>query len=438
MPSLAPTEDTVLNYALMPKQHDFVTDDDHWEILYSGAFGAGKTRALCVRACRLAQYPGARVALCRKTAVDLKATTLVTLLEPDGELPAVLPPNTYHHHKTENRIRIQGGGNIVYFGVDEPTRVASRNLTDMCIDEGIELDEDEYTMLRGRRRGKYKKPDGTWNSQSIAIATNPGAPSHFLYKRFFEEQHEHRRVIQANTAENHHLPASYLQDLSEFTGQNRDRFYLGKWVSFEGAIYWMFDAELHVTQHTGQWDYYVAGVDWGFKNPAVIRIHGCDRATGQSHVEYEYYKPNVLSVDFVQVCVDLDAQYARPNRARLTFVVDPSAADIIAQMQDRGLHVEAPPVRDVQAGIRKVQSALSPASGPLLTMSPDCRSGNREYTAYRWKDRGTKEEPVKELDHALDADRYARTYIESRTGGAVLSPSLARRDGMSRRQSLRM
>jgi hypothetical protein len=398
MPGLAPTEDQVVEYALMPKQHDFVTDDEHWEILYSGAFGAGKTRALCVRATRLAQYPGARVALCRKMLVDLKATTLVVLLESDGELPPVLPENTYHHHKTECRIKIQGGGSIVYFGVDDPSRIGSRLLTDMCIDEGIELDEEEYTMLQGRRRGKFRKPDGSWNSQSIAIATNPGAPTHFLYQRFFEQQHDKRRVIQATTAENH----------------------------------------IHILEHHQRWDYYCAGVDWGFRNPAVIRVHGCDRATGQSHVEYEYYQSNVLSVDFVQVCVEVDARYAGANKGRVTFIVDPSAADIIAQMKQRGLHVEAPPERDVSLGIRLVQSALAPEAGPLLTMDPGCRSGNREYSAYRWKDSKLKEEPVKELDHALDADRYARTYIESRRGGVVLSPALCRRDGLSRRAALRM
>jgi len=438
MPGLAPTEDQVVEYALMPKQYAFVTDDEHWEILYSGAFGAGKTRALCVRAARLAQYPGARVALCRKMGVDLKATTLITLLEPDGELPPVLPPNTYHHHKTACTIKIQGGGTIVYFGVDDPSRIGSRLLTDMCIDEGIELDQEEYEMLLGRRRGKFKRPDGTWNSQSIAIATNPGAPIHFLYKRFFKEQHEKRRVIQANTAENHHLPAGYIQSMSELTGTARARFFMGEWVAFEGAIYWMFDTGIHIVEHDQRWDYYCAGVDWGFRNPAVIRVHGCDRATGQSHVEYEYYKANVLSVDFVQVCVEVDARYAGANKGRVVFVVDPSAADIIAQMKERGLHVEPPPERDVSLGIRLVQSALAPEGGPLLTMEPGCRSGNREYPAYRWKDSKVCEAPVKELDHALDADRYARTYIESRRGGVVLSPGLCRREGLSRRAALRM
>ncbi len=429
------TQHTTIEYAMMPKQHDFVTDDTSWELLYSGAFGAGKTRALCVRATRLAQYPGARVALCRKTAVDLKATTLVTLLEPDGELPAVLPPGTYTHNKAEQRLRINNGGNIVYFGVDKPEKLGSRLLTDVCIDEGIELDEEEYIMLLGRKRGFYRRPNGKDSVPSLACVTNPGPPTHFLYERFFKQLHEHRRVIQANTSENHHLTADYLQTLDELTGPARERYFLGKWVSYEGAIYWMFDPAFHVKLINQQWDYYVAGVDWGFRNPAVIRLHGCGYNNGRSHVIYEYYKANVISGDFVQVCVDLQARY--PTEP-ITFVVDPSATDIIAQLQQQRLHVIHPPERNVAVGIRMVQSALAlDGGGPLFTMSPDCKNGNREYPAYRWRDTALKEEPVKELDHALDADRYARSYIATRTGGVVLDASLTKRDKPRRRESLR-
>lgn len=425
-----PPDDIEIVYELMPKQDDFVNDDEARELLYSGAFGAGKTRALCVRAVALARYPGARVGLCRKTAVDLKATTLVTLLEPDGELPPVLPPKSYHHHKTENWLRIQGGGVIVYFGVDEPARIGSRLITSICVDEGIELDSEEYTMLLGRLRGKFKMPNGEFNNQSIAIATNPGSPTHFLYERFYQEDHPHRRVIEANTAENHHLPEAYRQSMSELTGTARDRFYLGKWVSYEGAIYSMFDSKIHVL-HVDPWPgvYYVAGVDWGFTNPAVIRMHACDPVTGRSHVVHEYYKANVISTDFAQECANVQAQHGRT-----VFVVDPSAPDIISQLRANGLWVVHPPERDVLAGIRMVQSALAPSSGPLLTMSPECGRGNREYGAYRWKDKSNREQPVKELDHALDADRYARVYIESRTGSQP-TPKVKRRT--SRRESLR-
>lgn len=418
-------------YDLMPKQYQFVHDTTSWELLYSGAFGAGKTRALCVRAMNRARFPGSRVGLTRKTSVDLKASTLITLLEPDGELPPVLPVGSYHHHKTECRIYLHGGGEITYFGCDDPSRVASRYLTDICIDEGIELDREEYDMLLGRMRGTYLKPDKTKSTPSLALATNPGSPTHFLYDLFYKQMDPGRRVIETSTAENTYLPKKYIDSMSDLTGSARDRFFLGKWVAYEGAIYSMFSTAIHVLEVEQAWDYLVAGVDWGFVNPAVIRLHGCLRKTGRSHVMHEYYRSGVISGEFVQACVDVQQRFGR-----IVWVVDPSAVDIIQQMKRRGLSVVPPPIKSVEAGIRLVQTALDPTTGPMLTMSPKCVNGNREYQAYRWKPNANKEEPVKELDHALDADRYARTYITSRTGGSELTPKPARRV-RSRREMLR-
>lgn len=405
---------------LMPKQAQFVFDDAHWEILYSGAFGAGKSRALCCRAVRLAQYPGARVGLVRKTLADLKASTLITLLEPDGELPPVLHPDTYTFHKAESWIEIHNGGTIVLFGCDDQAKVGSRPLTDICIDEGIELEKEEYTMLLGRRRGKYRRPDGKENTRSICVATNPGPPTHFLFERFFNKQHPRRLLIETNTAENYYLPEDYRQSMNELEGTARDRYYLGRWVAFEGAVYPMFDSRIHLLSLAGTkvFDHYIIGLDWGFQNPCAVRVHGCVHGSRKSHVVAEYHKNHTPSPEFVEICKVTAKAYSP-----CTFVVDPSAADLKAQMRNVGLNV-IDGNNDVFAGIRCVQASLLPAGDskePELTMEPSCKAGNDEYTSYRWKDGVLKEQPVKEHDHALDADRYARMHITRGFGQARLT-----------------
>ena len=411
--SLFSTPEKVLSHdlTLMPKQAQFVFDDDHWEILYSGAFGAGKSRALCCRAVRLAQFKGARVGLVRKTLADLKASTLITLLEPDGDLPPVLHPEGCTFHKAESWIQVHGGGTIVLFGCDDQAKVGSRPLTDICIDEGIELAKEEYDMLLGRRRGKYTRPDGKENTRSICTATNPGPPSHFLYKRFFEARHPKRLVIETSTAENYHLPPDYVSSMDELSGPARDRYFMGRWVAFEGAIYWMFDLKVHERHDSGPFTKYVAGVDWGFKNPAAIRVHGCNPGSRKSHVVSEYYRSMTVSNEFVEICKATKERYSP-----LVFVVDPSAADLKAQMRQAGLTV-FDGENDVLAGIRRVESDLTPgADGPVFTMEPSCKQGNSEYPAYRWNDATIKEQPIKEFDHALDADRYARMFIHKNSG----------------------
>ena len=96
---------TTIRHSLLPKQYDFVRSDAR-EVLYSGAYAAGKTRALCYRLVSRAQVVGSREGICRKHLVTLRASTLRTLLEPDGSAPAVLPPGTYEWNKSNRTMSV--------------------------------------------------------------------------------------------------------------------------------------------------------------------------------------------------------------------------------------------------------------------------------------------------------------------------------------------
>ncbi|GAG09975.1 unnamed protein product, partial [marine sediment metagenome] len=227
---------------LLPPQAEFISAEPPpglervFEIMYSGAYGAGKSRALCLKAVlRVIGHPGAFEGLTRKTLVEMRQTTLRTLLEADGDLPAVLVPGTYHHRKTERTIHINGGGVIHYFGCDDHEAMRSLNLSGCGIDESTELDENEYLTLVGRVRRKAGA------GLQVYSATNPGGTGHFLYKRFSVGDPSRRKpqchVIHTRSEDNWMLPAAYLGTLSEFTGQYHDRYVLGKWGNFEGMIY---------------------------------------------------------------------------------------------------------------------------------------------------------------------------------------------------------
>ena len=396
----------------MPKQWAFVTDTESEELLYSGAFGAGKTRSLCFRAVRLASYPGSRVGIFRKTTADVKKTTLKTMLEQEGDLPPVLPKGSYVHRPSDSTLRIHGGGEIVYFGFEDPEKIGSVSLTDALIDEGIELDEKQYVMVSGRCRVSYTLPNGERNVNTIGTVTNPGAPTHFLYKRFYLDGHPKRRLIETNVEENYYLSDQTRRRMSEYTGVLRQRYYLGQWVAFEGQIYHMFDPTVHVCHKPNDFHFYVAGVDWGFSRPCAIRVHGCHWGSKASHVITEHYETQRTSDEVVELAVMMKEHY-RP----LTMIVDPSAVDLINQLRKANVMVVAAD-NTVEAGIRNVMAslALTNEGRPWLTMEPTCDKGNYEYPLYRWKPNVIKEEPVKELDHALDADRYARMYIVEQVG----------------------
>lgn len=314
--------------SLTDKQYAFVEDRESWEILYSGAFGAGKTRALCVRAMMMAQHPRAKVGMCRKTLKAFRDTTLRTLIEPDGDLPPVIPEGTYSHNKNDCRIRFHHGGIIDYFGCEDADRLGSLFFSDICIDEAIEFSEKEYAMLEGRLRVSFMRDpddadslvgsgrrDGVRNINTLAMATNPGDPSHFLYQRFFVDDHEHRRVIHTESSENTYLSSQYIERLAGLQGVSRERYFKGQWVSFEGSL--VVPGLRDCVIDAVPWDYrtlpdneMVGGIDYGYTDPTAI-ITGVYRDQVLYIIDV-YRASRLLSCDHAQNVMPGHTYYGDP------------------------------------------------------------------------------------------------------------------------------
>ena len=379
---------------LLPKQRQFV-DATEKEILYSGAFAGGKTRAVCQKTVKRACIPGNPVGLCRKTRVALVRTTLRTLLEPDGNLPPVLPLNSYTHIKSESRINIHGGGSIFYFGADQPDRLGSLNLGACGVDEAVELNEDEWTMILGQIRNMADP------LRQMFAATNPGSLSHFLHNRFYEEENPNRLLIHTTSHDNTFLPKDYLDMLDTFTGARRQRYVLGLWVGFDGLIYGeMWNRDIHVVHRDESWKEIIVGCDDGYVHPMAMTKWGID-SDGRMHLIDEYYERKKLQSANVAAAVAMGAD---------VYVVDPSAAGLRAAMQEAGLNVIAAD-NAVMAGISLVQDSFAVAGDgrPRKTIEPHCHNYIREIEGYEWK--GDKDEPKKELDDLQDSDRYATNYV---------------------------
>lgn len=243
------------------------------EILFSGSWGCGKTRVLCEKVLLLCiRYPGNRVGLFRRTAKACKATTLRKLLERDGDLPPVIPPQLIlQHHKKDAVItlRTDPPSEILYGGMDQKGSdgEAWYNSIDfgaVAVDQAEEITEDDYSLLQGRLRHP------TQPVQQTLLACNPKGKAHWLYKRFFMDRSTGGKVVvKSKTLDNIYLPKTYLSRLSKFTGPYYQRFILGEWVDTEGLVYENFDPLLHIippspipTDWTRFW-----AVDFGYAQP---------------------------------------------------------------------------------------------------------------------------------------------------------------------------
>lgn len=393
---------------------------DARHVLGDGGYGSGKSQALCYKLYIRAMHPGAREGLFRKTLTSLKKSTLKTLLEGNGGAPPVIPEGTYDHLKSECEIKIHGGGSILYCGLDEPTRVRSMNLTGGAIDEADEITIDDYRVVESRCRVEI---DGIGNQ--IYSACNPGPPSHHLAERFglamgHQPQPNTFRVRMPTDA-NPFLPADYIESQKQSLGVGSlayKRFFLGEWCGSDDVVYDQWLRETHVMAREGPWARRVLAIDEGYTNPFVI-LDLCVDGDGRAHVAREYYATQVVREEKLAAVLGLFGGHD-------TVVVDPSAAELIADLRRKNI-----PVREadnaVFDGIMRVQARLVQQGDgrPRLTVDGECTNTIREFEVYEW-DRspsmGIKDKPKKVNDHAMDALRYGIAEIDR---NAVLDLSVS-------------
>lgn len=202
------------------------------ELLYSGAFGAGKTRILCEKAYWLGlRYPGAVIGIFRKVAASLAATTQLTFTK-----DVLDPSQVARSNKTENWIELKNGSRFWFMGLDPdpitgvPSKVGSFEADFIFVDEAVEITEGDWIMLLGRLR----RSTAGW--QQIAGATNPADPMHWLKARF--DVGGNRVMWHARSTDNRLSPQSYRDRLSDFpSGVFRSRYVEGEWVSISGDIF---------------------------------------------------------------------------------------------------------------------------------------------------------------------------------------------------------
>ena len=164
-----------LDTSKIPSQRIFM-ESLNPEVLYSGAFGAGKSRIGCEKALYLSlRYPGNRGLISRKTFTDLRDTTMDTFFR-------YVCPEDYiqDYNKNEHKLTLTNGSEILFHGLENYTKIGSLEVGWIFCDEIIEFAYDDYLMLLGRLR--HPVP-----FHQIFGATNPASPQHWLYKRFYGE-----------------------------------------------------------------------------------------------------------------------------------------------------------------------------------------------------------------------------------------------------------
>jgi PBSX family phage terminase large subunit len=392
-------------------------------LLLSGAVAAGKSLCGCWKGFMInMKYPGARGLICRKEGTSLPGSTLRTLFE------QVIPPELIVSHNQQKGIIVHRtpdnkiNSTIVYSGLDKradqsyPTKVGSTEYTWVFGDEITEFQEGDYQMLSTRIRYKLPHLNQKQNDmipRQIFGATNPDAPTHFLYKFFFGNKSDDREVILTTPYDNPHLPKEYMDKLEgALSGVTRERLLYGKWVQAEGVIYVDFDMCKHVNNegflHYSDYKTHIIGADSNYPLPRAAVWVGM-RGDGRADVLGEFYQKGAHVEQLMNWINDI-----RENTGRMVTVYhDPSDPDAISKINTISGVVCNKAHNKVLPGISTVSRYFKE---DLIRIDPSCVNLIQEINSYRWKPNKDKEEPEKKEDHAVDGLRYSLSSYNPEEG----------------------
>ena len=233
---------------------------------------------------------------------------------------------------------------------------------------------------------------------------NPEGPNHWFYQEWILKAEE-RRVLRLhftmedNPALSPRIRARYQR---AYSGVFYRRFVLGEWTEAQGLVYDFYRPERDAADvPDGPFEEWRISVDYGTANPASFGIWGRKGDIWYRTAEY-YYDSRKEGRQKTDAEYADDLEELAAGRKIQKVIVDPSAASFIEVLRRRGFQVVRAD-NAVSDGIRVAADFLQSGKMRICRTCKDCL---REIGLYRWEERGGRDAPRKEHDHAMDEMRY--------------------------------
>lgn len=217
------------------------------ELLFSGSIGSGKSLlAANIALAHATRNNGAKILIGRRSLPDLKDTIFQKIIE-HLEGTALVDGVDYKINYSSAYIEFKNGSIIMgkSWADKKYRKFRSLELSMAIIEEAIENEGDDYKALIEIRQRLGRQPHIKRNL--IIYCTNPGGPSHPLYKYFFETKSDTRHIYFSLTEQNPFLPRTYIEQLKkDLPPKEAERMLYGKWIEVDRErIYYAYNQELN-------------------------------------------------------------------------------------------------------------------------------------------------------------------------------------------------
>lgn len=247
---------------------------------------------------------------------------------------------------------------------------------------------------------------------------NPEYPGHWFYREWIKKcRKKNALYLHFEMKDNPSLSKNMIKRYeSLYSGAFYERFIKGRWVATTGAVYPFMDKdEAFVAVPEERFNEYAVSCDYGTVNPASFGLWGRVKDTWYRIDEY-YFNSRTEGYQKTDEEHYNSLSELIGDRKVLGVAVDPSAASFIETIRRHNKFNVIPARNNVIDGIRMVSTALKNGD---IKICDNCTDSIREFSLYRWEEKGGTDAPVKENDHAMDDIRYFVSTILKGGSGFV-------------------
>lgn len=360
------------------------------EIVVYGGAGSGKsyTVAQFLIIEKLLSNRNKRLLVTRKYNPSLRVTTwkLIHELLDEFEIP-------YIENKTEQVLQLPRRNEIYFRGLDDAEKIKSSEFNYIWMEEATEFDYEDYLQLKLRLRR------ATNSVNQMFLTFNPVAG--WTQKQFFEQESDDVATLHTTYIDNPFLDSEYTKMLELLKDQDEAYYQiytLGEYAVLKNKIYSNYQI---VSRMPEMYDEIIYGVDFGFNNPSVILEIGLK--DDNIYIIKELYETRLTNEELIEKL----KYFVRSKNAEI--YADSAEPARIEEITRAGFNVY-PAKKEIKNGIDYIKRKK-------IYINESCANTIKEIQSYKWKEKKDGEildEPVKFLDHAMDALRYAVYTYQNR------------------------
>lgn len=352
-------------------------------IVHQGGARSSKTYSICqyliVKA--LGEKP-VNVTIARSRFTWLKNTAMADFFDVLNML-GLYDDKCYN--KTDN-IYTLNRSTFMFTGLDQSQKLRGKKQDYFWINEANECTLDDFRQVAMRTQ------------RQVILDYNPSETHHWIYDHVLTRPD--CKLIHSTFRDNTFLPGELVKEIKSLKDTDDEYwqvFGLGRKGKTRELIFPDYELYYTTPQHTRR----AYGLDFGYNHPtALVQVDYKDGALYWTELLYESY---LSTADIISRMRQLQID------RRTEIFADNAEPMLIAELIKAGFNVKKAN-KNVAQGIRQIKCNK-------IYVSADSRNLIKELNHYKWHkmpDGRLVDEPVKFLDDAVDAARYASVQIAQR------------------------